>query len=108
MTGGAGILAALAIVSQLKGYFITREEGKAMSDQIYQIRGTQTKGFDDLKLFIVQGQEDQIHKLERLNDKIIERIRDTEARETHSLDIQEHRLSTLEAAAMQSHKTKTN
>lgn len=95
---GGGILAALAMISQLKGTFFLREEGVAQSHEITELKRSQEMGFREIKLHISQTQEDQMHKLERLNDKIIDRIKDTETRAVQNDQRQEKRIDILEEA----------
>lgn len=106
IAAGGGILSALAIVGQLKGFFITREEGKAMANQIAEVKENQYRGFDEIKKMYAVGQEDQIHKLERLNDKVIDRIKDAEARAMANDALQAHRIDTIEQVVLLGGKSK--
>lgn len=103
-----GVIAALTLVSQLKGSFVTREEGTAQSKEIVELRVAQDRQFDDVKKLIGGVQEELSHKLERLNDKQTERVKDVEARAVHTSDTQDRRIDTLEAAILQSTKSKKN
>lgn len=104
-----GVVAAMLILNPVKQWFFTREEGVAQSREIQELRADEADHFKELRVFIVQGQEDQMHKLERLNDKVIERIKDTEVRTQQSDVRHEKRIETLEQAILLSGKyRKTN
>lgn len=94
------LLTAMLLLNPVKQWFFTREEGAAQSKEIADLKHDQEEQFKELRVFIVQGQEDQMHKMERLNDKIIERIKDSEGRTTQSDAKQEKRIETLEQALL--------
>lgn len=94
---GGGVLGALALISQLKGSFITREEGTALSEKIVDLKTTQTSQFSELRIFISNGQEEQVRKLERSNDKLVERMKETESRSVKAEDIINLRINNLES-----------
>lgn len=103
---GGGLMGALAIISQLKGSFVTREEWTATRAEVLEVRHTQERGFDELKTFMINAQDEQMHKLERLNDKVIDRIKDTETRSQQSDARQERRIDVLEEAILVDGKSK--
>lgn len=105
---GGGILASLALVSQLKGTFFLREEGLAQGHQITELKASEEKQFAELKLFISQMSEDNMHRLERLNDKVIERLKDNETRASRSEERLDRRIDLLEANSKTGNNSKKN
>lgn len=103
---GGTIIASMLTLNPVKAWFFTREEGVAQSKEITELRRSQEDQFKELKIFISQGQEDQMHKLERLNDKVIERIKDSESRAFQNDARQEKRMDILEEAVLLNGKAK--
>lgn len=95
---GGGVIASLALAAQLKTYFAPVERVDNQDKQIQTIKESTA----ELK-------EDFTHKIERSNDKIIERINQLEDRTTKAADLQARRIDSLEAdarAASRSHSSK--
>lgn len=117
---GGGTMAALALVAQLKGGFLTREEGAAQGKDIVELKLYQDRNFDDMKIasakqfdevkhMIFDAQTELGHRIERSNDKLVERVKDAEARMATRAETQDHRIDTLEQAVIVSRsKTKNN
>jgi gas vesicle protein len=81
--GGCVITAAL-IISPLKGFFFTREEGNSHAAQLEEIKKSQTDGFKSFESTLQIANEEQTRRLERVGDKIVERIKEVEARTVRS------------------------
>lgn len=92
--GSGSVVAILLGLSQykaVKDLFWTREEGKAQSAIIQIFEQTNEKQFNDFKMvqaqqiaeikgLIVAQDTEHTHRLERLSDKIADKIKDSEAR----------------------------
>ncbi len=83
---GTGIAGILIAISPIKEWFFTREEGVAQSKQIAQLQAQVDRGFTDQKLYFVQANEENVRRLERQTDKIMEHIKESEARSSKSED----------------------
>ncbi len=82
---GVGIIGAIALVAQLKGAFITREEGDSVNDQLKEVK----VAIMDLKTEVKSGNGEMVRLLERNADKLIERIKEDTARhETRLLNLE--------------------
>lgn len=94
--GLAGIVSAVLALGPVKQFFFTREEGLAQSKEIDALKLSQDRQFAELKLFISQGQDEQIRKLERSNDKLVDRIKDSENRSAKAEERLDRRIDTVE------------
>lgn len=105
--GAGGVLAAIMALGPVKDFFYTREEGKAVSKQVEEVKANQImhvadlkreqeRNFTDLKLFITGVQEEQTRKLERLADKLVDRQKESEARMAKDNERQDHRMDSFE------------
>lgn len=73
---GLGVIGAIALVAQLKGAFITREEGDSVKEQIAEVK----LAIVELKVEVKSGHEDMVRRLDRNADKLLERIKEDNAR----------------------------
>lgn len=80
-----GILGALAIVSQLKGAFITREEGNATVQRV-----TTTEAA------IIAMKTELNSTIEKSTSRIIDQIKESESRSSRNADRQERRLDRMD------------
>ncbi len=103
---GSSVVAAMLFLNPVKQWFFTREEGSAQSKEITELKRVQEDNFKELKSFIIVSQDDQLHKLERLNDKVVEQIKDSEVRAQENDARQEKRIDMLEEAALINGRTK--
>lgn len=94
---GGGIIAALGLVAQLKGTFITREEGMSQTQQL-----------SDIRLQIVTLKTDVTARIDRMADKIVDRIKETEERSVRNVDRLEKRVDNLEIVSHSSVGKKIN
>lgn len=94
---GGGIVASLALVSQLKGNFFTREEGISQAQQL-----------TDVRFEIASLKADMTTKIERATDKIVDRIKESEDRSTKNADRVERRVDALELASRGLKANKSN
>jgi hypothetical protein len=92
---GGGVIAALALFTQLKGSFFTREEGSFSMQQVMQIRTD-----------VADLRNDMTIKNQRLADKIMDRIREAEERTVKNADRIERRIDLIELAAKNYVKSK--
>lgn len=102
MGTGIGVMAALAMVGQMKSFFVPVEKAASQDKQIE----TLDKRFSDLdsstdKRF-AEFRDDFTHKLERSTDKIIDRIKESEDRTSRAADTTSRRIDTLEAVILRS------
>ena len=102
---GTGLAGLLIAITPIKEWFFTREEGIAQSKQIAQLQNQMDKGFTDQKLYFVQANEENVRRLERQSDKIMEHIKESEARAMKGEDRLDRRIDTLEASIKSSRRT---
>lgn len=96
-----GIIAALTLVAQLKGSFISREEGVAQNKDITALQVSQDREFAEVKQQIATAQVELERKIERSNDKAMDHVREAEARAVKNAETQDHRIDMLEQAVLQ-------
>jgi predicted type IV restriction endonuclease len=95
---GGGVLAAILTFTPIKNLFWTREEGNAIKDQIASVAKNEQSHYEEI-----------IHRQERLADKIIDRIRESEERTVKNADRLERRVDIIEASRLNSSfRTKNN
>lgn len=82
-----GILAAIAMVSQLKGVFTPVEKSEAQEQRI-----------SELRLDISSTRNELTETIRRGNDKIIDRIRESEERSSKNSESHDRRIESLEAS----------
>jgi hypothetical protein len=116
---GGGVIAAMLTLSPIKEWFFTREEGVSQSKEITELkasqienlrvlRESQSKQFDEVKDLIAKTGEEITRKIDRSNDKMVERVKDEETRRVEFQHIQDRRIDSLEQAVLQygsKHKT---
>lgn len=83
---GGGLIAAIALVTQMKGMFVPVEKGDSLLMQIQAVQ-----------VSVATMREEFSRKLERNTDKIIDRINQTEERTSRNSDTQTRRIDSLEA-----------
>ncbi len=100
---GAGIGVSLALVSQLKGYFVSREEGEVakvnvanITAQISELRAEQKTAVIDLKTDQAAQVAELTRVIELKTDKIVELINKTEERSVRVNERQDNRIDNLE------------
>lgn len=96
--GVVGLVSAITMLTPIKAYFYTREEGVAQSREIADLKRSTADQFTELKRFIAAGQEEQVRRLERSNDKLVERIKETELRSNASEARLDRRMDNIELA----------
>lgn len=101
MSAGGAIVAAIMILTPVKQWFFTREEGTALQQSIVEI-----------KQLIVAESRESTRIMERKTDKILERMKETEVHVQHDVDrdndTQNERLQLLEATILKVNKRPTN
>ncbi len=100
---GAGIGLSLALVSQLKGYFVSREEGEVakvnvanITAQISSLQESQKSAVIDLKAEQAAQVAELTRVIERKTDKIVELINKSEERSVRLNERQDNRIDNLE------------
>lgn len=94
---GGSIVAAIMVLSPVKTWFFTREEGLASAEKIAHVEAS-----------IQEMKQDLTRRLERSTDKIMDRIKEAEDRTVRNADRIEHRIDFLEANDKQTKKGKGN
>jgi len=92
-----GVIAAIALVTQMKGMFVPVEKSAAQDQQIAQLQNT-----------VISMKDEFGHKIERSNDKIIDRIDKLEERLTKGQDKLEARVNMLETMHLNVKSKTTN
>lgn len=102
----------LTIITTLFGFSHARDireavwdhgEVKVQSAAIEEFKEITNKQLDKIQAMIAQQDLDHTHKLERLADKIVDRIKDSETRTTKNEDRIEKRVENLELFAFKIH-----
>ncbi len=95
---GTGLAGLLIAITPIKEWFFTREEGVAQSRQIAALQIQMDKGFTDQKIYFVQANEENVRRLERQTDKLMEHIKEAEARASKAEDRLDRRMDVIEAS----------
>lgn len=85
--GTGSLVTSLALISQLKSNFVTIEKANAQDQQMALLR-----------LDIATVKNDLTDSIHRGNDKVIDRIKESEDRMSHTTDAQARRIEGLEAS----------
>ena len=102
---GGAVVTAMLVLGPFKQWFATREEYAALVERINMFQSSEEKQFSELKLFISSGQEEQVRRLERVTDKLLDRIKEAEGRVNTSIERSERRLDNIEAGRTQKGKS---
>ncbi len=99
---GTGLAGLLIAITPIKEWFFTREEGVAQSRQIAALQVQMDKSFTEQKIYFVQANEENVRRLERQTDKLMEHIKESEARASKAEDRLDRRMDTIEASMSKS------
>lgn len=99
---GGAIIAALISIQPLKE--LIRDESKTTVKRLENVEITQI----EIKKLITENDKEAVRRQERSNDKIIDRIKEAEARTVSSQERIERRVDTLEASIMTEPKKHRN
>lgn len=83
---GGSVAAAAMTLTPLKGYFFTREEGKATIEQIADLKHTVELGFAEQNKIFLAHVSDEAHSSEHSNDVMRQRIVDEKTDRLHDSD----------------------
>ena len=100
--GGLGIVAAITSLSPLKD--LIRDENRVTELRVARIENMQL----EIRKMISDNDAEAIRQQERMGDKIVDRIREAEARVTGRLERDELRVDGLEAAIRSKSKRNEN